>query len=252
MWLSYILLSPAADDVLMLVMFVALPVMAALAGYSGRPVSARRGGLIPVAGLCLCAGMTGVALMVAVHGYAARTQAQVREAVMVSRAWEYAGVFSEPDAREVRQILKAYLSDRIAFYHEGTGSGLHTWSGRSQERLTALWGRVEREGRHDSSRMAVVLPVISGLQSSLLLTRSVWRRDLPDVVWYVLILVAGYASWLAGAAHPAGRSGAAGVVLLPGLLGVVLFITAETDLPGEGVIRVEPVALEHLAQTLGP
>lgn len=92
-----------------------------------------------------------------------------------------------------------------------------------------------------------LLTAYSELRSSQQQT-AVSQRKLPDVAWLVIIVFAMAACCLTGQLQRQGFS----LLVLPVMISLSLFLVAEIDIPGEGIIRVTPDNLEHMAFTLPP
>lgn len=248
----FIFTSPKADDALMLCMLLGGLVLAALLGQTAR--GARReaeAGIVPGAVLFLSGLLTGLAFLISVTGFSAREQAQVREALSVGRAWQYAGMLDEPARQASGQLLKAYLSDRIHFFREGTGEGLRNRMAESRQKQAQLWSLAEQEVRRSPSPAVMsVLEAYSALGTSLQQTQATWRRQLPDAAWCVLLLFAVSASFLAGYRGPSGYRARRILLFVPVLTALTLFMIMETDLPGQGVIHVTAEDLEALNEVL--
>jgi hypothetical protein len=81
-------------------------------------------------------------------------------------------------------------------------------------------------------------------------TSAVWKRQIPDAAWLVLIVFAASACFLVGHQYHERGVHHFYLLLLPALTSLVLFVIAEIDIPGQGIIRVMPDDLEQLSASL--
>lgn len=243
--------APAAGDVLLLAVILTFLLLAALLGLTAAPRQPVDAGMVPGAVLSLSGLLIGFAFSIAITGYATRNQALVRETVAASRAWQYSGLLGDRDRETAQRLTAGWLDARIHFFREGTRAGRRTWQALSEARQQQLWSLVRGEARQTvPGALNAVLAAVSDLGAAQQQTQSVWHRQLPDAAWLILVLFAGCGSYLAGRCHPSGGRAGKMLLLLPALTGLTLFTIAETDLPGEGIIRVMPSALEQLAERL--
>ncbi|MEQ4958849.1 hypothetical protein [Enterobacter hormaechei] len=254
MSLFYFLSPPSADNVLLLILSLVAFVMAAYAGRTCMPGEVHEEtDVIPGAVVSLAVLLTAVVFLVALDGYTGREQAQVREAQAAGRVWQYTGLLPQAQRSQAAVLLGEYLELRIRFYHESSGIGARTWMRLSQDRQMKLWHLAEDNAMTSPSPVAAkMLDAFSGLDAALQGTQAVWRRHIPDVIWAVLLLFAVSASFITGYQYRGMAVRPVFVLILPCLLSMSLFMVAETDLPGEGIIRVQPAELEWLAEQLPP
>ncbi|MEL5428859.1 hypothetical protein [Serratia nevei] len=250
-----LLSTPASDDVLLFAMMLLALGLAAYLGHTSygtlvvndsEDTSLVSGAILSLSGLLI-----GFMFSLSIGGYVARGAAEIRETLVIGKAWQYAGLQMPDQRKKIETLLKAYLDDRIHFFTEDSEPGRRTWLRFSREKQHQLWREVAAEASHNPTAvMASVLAAYSELDASLQETQADWRRQIPDVAWAVLILFASCASFLSGYQYR-GRPGLhVFILLLPGLTALTLFVIAEIDLPGEGIIRVAPVDLRQLASTL--
>ncbi|MEH4266055.1 hypothetical protein [Klebsiella aerogenes] len=252
--MAFFLTMPAADDVLLLVV---TGVLLTLFTWSGRlmcrvsrpPDRPVVDGVMTTAILALTGLLIGGMFLMSVRGYVAREAAGVREAQDVEVAWQYLQLLPSGTREKVQPLLKTYIGERIRFYRDDTPAGARGWASVSEANQRRQWQLVTPEAaRAPTPVMALVLSAFSALTTSELKTCAVWKRQVPDAAWLVLFAFATASCFLAGVS--AGGEGNLSLLLMPGLVSLVLFVVAETDMPGQGIIRVTPDALEHLESVL--
>jgi len=228
--LSCYFMSPAVGDILLLAVMLSLLIMSAYIGrylnYS-RDKSRTGGSIIITAGMLLLSVLLiGFAFSVSINGFTTLKQVQVREA----QVW-----------------LRKYLDERIQFFRDNSLQGGRSWNRLSEDSQQQLWLMAVSEVRHSPlPMMGSLLTAYSELRSSQQQTIAVSQRKLPDAAWLVIIIFAMTACCLIGGHQRQGDS----LLALPVMISLSLFLVAEIDIPGEGVIRVTPDDLEHVAFTL--
>ncbi|EKS6645918.1 hypothetical protein QCD58_004831 [Enterobacter hormaechei] len=244
--------SSLEDDILLLTVMVAGLFLCTFLGrvsqFSGHAAMA---GMVPGAILSLFGLLIGFAFLISINGFAARDQAQVRESLSAGKVWQYTGLLSGSTRPMARQLLTDWMHARIHFFREGTREGGRTWIQLAQNKQSRLWELIEKEVvKTPTPTMMSVLAVISELGVTQQQTQAVWRRQIPDAAWSVLLLFALSANFLAGYCHPLERGMKRILFFFPILSALALFMIAEIDIPGEGIIRVTPDDLEMLMNTL--
>jgi hypothetical protein len=96
--------------------------------------------------------------------------------------------------------------------------------------------------------MALVVTGMNGVLNSEGYTQAAWWNRIPVAAWTLLITIGIFCNVLIGYVAQ-GRSGLL-LLILPITLSISLFLIADIDTPGRGVIRVHPQNLEHLAMSL--
>lgn len=252
---AYFLVLPAADDMLLLaVIFLTL----VLSAYTGRYVCRTltcsvcpERGVVTVSTLTLSGLLIGLVFSVSVSSYSAQEQAEVGEALAVSSAWQYAALLPAGIQQKVHVQLQQYLNDRIRFFEEDTATAARGRTHASEQHQKTIWSLiVPCINRTQTPVMASVLTAYNQLLVSKQQTQAVWKRQIPDAVWLVLILLAASACFLIGNHIPDSHGHHFYLLLLPALTSLVLFMIAEIDIPGQGVIRVTPDELERLEASL--
>lgn len=236
---------------MLVVLMTGLLLCAFLGRTSRRAGQDAEAGIVPGAVLSLSGLLIGFAFSISVNGFAAREQAQVREALSAGKVWQYTGLLPGPARQTARQFLTTWMNDRIHFFREGTSEGGRIWIQMAQDRQNRLWQLIEKEaGLAPTPAVMSVLTTVSELGMAQQQTRAVWRRQIPDAAWCVLLLFALSASFLAGYRHPRERGMKRVLLFFPVLTALTLFMIAEIDIPGEGIIRVTPDDLEAMMSTL--
>ncbi|PWI77136.1 hypothetical protein DEO48_25970 [Enterobacter sp. CGMCC 5087] len=250
--MAYFFMLPSADDILLLIVIFSTLMMSA---YVGRFVyktnvndTAIEPSIITGATLTLSGLLIGFVFSVTLSGYSARGQAEVNEAQMVGSALQYSLLLPDVMQKKVQPLLKKYVNDRIHFFREDNDAAGRGWARETEEIQQKLWHIVLPDKGHDLTPvLSSVLKTYNELMTSKQKTSAVWKRQVPDAAWIVLLLFAMSACFLTGhqdLAHPGY------LLVLPVLTSLVLFVIAEIDIPGQGIIRVTPDDLEQISAQL--
>lgn len=93
--------------------------------------------------------------------------------------------------------------------------------------------------------MASIFHAYSELSESRIQTSAVWRRQIPDAIWLIVIITMMVACFLVGHQSPEQQGSHLFLIILPTLASLTLFIIAEIDIPGQGIIRITPDEMER-------
>lgn len=244
--------SSLTDDVLMLfVMLASLLLSSCLGQSAGRRHGDSRSNTELAVILCLTGLLTGFAFFISVAGFVARQKSETNEVQSVGRAWQYSGLLNDIDRDKSRQILMLFLHERIHFFQENTAVGLRTWGQLAKKNQQQLFQLAELEASQSGRPNAMaVLDTYADLGDCIIQTQSVWRRQLPDAAWWTLMLFALSLCYIVGYGVSGEMKNAKSLIFVPVLMALGLFMIAEIDLPGQGIIHVLPDGLQSLAEEL--
>lgn len=251
--ISYYFMLPAADDILLLAVMLSLLIMSAYIGrylHYSRNKPRAGGDIIITAGtLSLSMLLIGFAFSVSINGFTTLKLAQVREAQTIEKAWQYSLLLPASAQPKAQGLLRKYLDQRIHFFRDNSLQGGRSWNQLSEGSQQKLWLLTVSEVTHSTlPGMDSLLTAYSELRVSQQQTTAVSQRKLPDAAWLVIIVFAMAACCLTGRLQRQGHS----LLVLPVMISLSLFLVAEIDTPGEGIICVTPDDLEHVAFTLPP
>ncbi|EHN8909278.1 MULTISPECIES: bestrophin-like domain [Enterobacteriaceae] len=255
--LSYYFMLPAVDDVLLLSVILSLLIMSSyidryLRHYFHANVSTGNDIVITSGTLALSLLLIGFAFSVAINGFVMLKQSQVREAQAIEKAWLYTQLLPEPTQQKAQEQMRKYLDERIHFFRDSSLQGGRSWNRQSEMSQQQLWGLVVAEAQHNPTPVMVqLLSSWSELRTAQQQTTALHQRNIPDAAWLVILLLAMMTCCMAGRQHADRRHGLY-LLVLPVMISLSLFLVAEIDIPGEGIIRVMPDDLEHVLFTLPP
>ncbi|AIN63185.1 hypothetical protein U2T78_004450 [Providencia stuartii] len=201
--------------------------------------------------LSLLGLLIGFVLSISISGYNNRQQTEENEAIAIGNAYQRAQLLNSSDRREAIHLLQQYLDARIEFFKSGVSDENNQWRRVSLEKQATLWEIAVKEANQSPNPViASVLTAFSDLYLSQQKTMASWRHQIPNAAWFLLIFFAICSNVLIGY-NIRGTKGKNWLILiLPSLTTLALFMIAEIDIPGEGVIHVTPDDLISLQEFL--
>jgi hypothetical protein len=125
---------------------------------------------------------------------------------------------------------------------------INTYTGQLQ---TDLWSAVSAPAiAHPTPVFALALSGMNDVLNSQGYTQAAWLYRIPGEAWILMVVIAIISTLMIG--YGSRRAGANGTLLLviPLAVSISLFLIADIDSPHRGIIRVQPVNLTSLAQSL--
>jgi len=153
------------------------------------------------------------------------------------------------EAAETNAIATEYRrADLIRYYRNGeVGTGVV-----DQELLVlqgSLWSAAAATGNaHRDPVSALVVSGMDDVFTSRGTTRAAWLNRFPTGAWVLLATTALVVTLLLG--YRERRTDPVVLTVLPLVLSIALFLIADIDSPREGLIRVAPINLLQLSDTM--
>lgn len=195
--------------------------------------------------------LVGFILSFAISGLNSRMAAEENEAVAIGNAFQRATLLTEAQHDRAEELLQEYLLARIAFYatdDDEQRAAIRMESIKMQSHMWILISKIAKETPN-----AVIVTVLNAgneLYVAQQKTMSSWRHQIPSVAWALLVLCAICSNFLIGY-NARGKSGGNTLVcIMPIFTALALFMIAEIDVPGKGLIQVKPDNLKALIVTL--
>ncbi|MEY0230717.1 hypothetical protein [Providencia manganoxydans] len=244
-----------------ILLFVITFVLLVISAYIGKFIFKRRNAheeiaddeakIILGAILSLLGLLIGFVLSISINGYNNRQQTEENEAIAIGNAYQRVQILNSCDRADAMNLLEQYLEARIEFFKSGVSDENNQWRRLSLEKQAALWEIAVKEAtKTPNPVIASVLTAISDLYLSQQKTMASWRHQIPNAAWFLLIFFAICSNILIGY-NIRGTKGKNWLILiLPSLTTLALFMIAEIDIPGEGVIHVTPDDLISLQEFL--
>lgn len=199
--------------------------------------------------LTLLALIIGFAFSMAVGRYDMRKTYEEAEANAIGTEYARAGLLSATDAARIRQLLGAYLDERIRFYEVRSDARLAQVDTDTARLQQQLWSAVETAA--NGGRDVFVAQVAAGMNdvlNSQSYTQAAWWNRIPGEAWELLVVIAILGAALFGYATHA-RKATAVQVVLPLVISVAFFLIADLDSPRTGLVHVTAQNLRALADS---
>ncbi|KMM83245.1 hypothetical protein SAMN04490203_3038 [Pseudomonas taetrolens] len=204
------------------------------------------GGTLSMLGLLI-----GFILTFAISGLNSRIVAEENETIAIGNAFQHTTLLTESQQAIAEKMLRDYLLLRISFFatnDDDKRAAIRAESIKVQSHMWALISKITKA--RQGSVIVTVLHASSELYVTQQKTMSSWRHQIPGVAWALLILCAVCSNFLIGYNARGRRGGNTLVCIMPIFTALALFMIAEIDVPGKGLIQVAPDNLRALMLTL--
>jgi hypothetical protein len=208
-------------------------------------------GVILAAILTLLGLIIGFTFSMASTRYDQRKNLEEEEANAIGTEYLRADLLPAADAQPIRELLRAYLDQRILFY-SSHGDELQQVNAATAKLQAELWGAVKASATADRNSVeALALSGMNDVLNSQGYTQAAWWNRIPLAAWALMWVIAIGCNVMVGYyVLPTDHKGIRFV--LPVLIAVAFLLIADIDSPGRGVIRVHPQNLITLADSLRP
>jgi len=202
------------------------------------------------AALTLLGLLIAFSFSLAAGRYEQRKTLEEREANAIGMEYARAALLPAADATKVRQLLRAYLQERIDFYTYGEVRRREITQ-QTSKLQDELWAAVLVPAATTVTPMvALAVAGMNDVLNAQGYTQAAWWNRLPGSAWALLVAIALCSSFLVGYGS---RSFAKAVhlgIIFPMFIAVALAFIADIDSPRHGIMRVEPENLRSLAASL--
>ena len=203
--------------------------------------------------LTLLGLIIGFTFSMATTRYDQRRLFEEQEANAIGTEFVRADLLPAPEAAATKHLLVTYLDSRINFYRVDYGSRLGTVDANSAAIQTQLWHSIQPQAAAQPNPVtALVVSGMNDVLNSQSYTQFAWWNRIPTTAWMLMIIIALLANILIGYATQRTRSGRLLLLVLPILIAVSFFLIADIDSPRGGIIRIPPLDLVSLSDSLHP
>jgi hypothetical protein len=198
-------------------------------------------GTVLSATLTLLGLIIGFSFAMAVSRYDQRKTYEEAEANAIGTEFVRADLLPAEDAARVRELLKSYVNQRIAFY---LGAGDANVEAKLQ---SDLWSTVANAARgHLSPVVALAVSGMNDVLNSQGYTQAAWWNRIPISAWGLMGLIAILSNMLLG--YREQRTSTLVILILPIIASIAFFLIADIDSPRGGIIHVAPQNLIAVSQ----
>ncbi|MDH5856421.1 hypothetical protein [Lampropedia aestuarii] len=195
--------------------------------------------------------LVGFLVSVAINGYNSRVAAEENEATAIGNAFQHTSLLQERYQAPAEAMLQDYLRLRIAFFEASNDQQRAQLRLESMQVQTTMWEFISQLAqRQPDPVIAKALTVSSELYVSQQKTVASWRHQIPIAAWTILVIFGLCSNYLIGN-NIRGKSGRNRLLFfMPAVTALTLFMIAEIDAPGKGVIHVTPENLKDILYML--
>lgn len=242
-------------------LFVTLIVLLTLAAALGAMVSQR---LVPLsddarenytvvqgATLTLLALLIGFTLSMAVSRFDQRKNYEEDEANAIGTELVRVELLGAAHAAQARALLTQYLQLRIEYYETRDSHELDVINARTAALQSQLWATMREAATAQPNPVtALVVAGMNDVLNTQGYTQAAWLNRIPVSAWILMIVIALFSNLMQGY----GARGASGrhvlLFVLPITVSLSMALIADIDSPRGGFIRVAPINLFSLQQSL--
>jgi hypothetical protein len=185
----------------------------------------------------------------AVSRYDQRKGYEEQEANAIGTEYVRADLLPTTDAVKVRSLLSRYLDQRILFYRSRDERQLRQINAQTARLQAEIWSTVATVATAQPTPVAsLIVAGMNDVLNSQGYSQAARRNRIPFAAWTLLIMLSIFCNLMMG--YGAHRRDAFLFLVLPIALSLSLFLIADIDSPGRGVIRVQPENLESVVESL--
>jgi hypothetical protein len=206
-------------------------------------------GLVQGATMTLLGLIIGFSFSMATSRYDLRKTYEEGEANAIGTEFVRADLLPDPEAAQVRAMLRQYTDVRLHWYVAGRFENLGQINADTAKVQNQMWATVA--GIAKSQPTPVHSLVAAGMNDVLNAqgyTQAAWWNRIPVGAWCLMFGIGLFANFLMG--YGARRKEAKLFIILPLVVAISFFLIADIDSPRGGVIRVHPQNLEALQESL--
>ena len=208
-------------------------------------------GVILAATMTLLGLIIGFSFSMATGRYDLRKTYEEAEANAIGTEYVRADLLPEPEATQVRMMLRQYTDLRIRFYLTRSREDLQQINMDTEKLQDQLWKAASQSATAAPTPLRTL--AVSGMNDVLNsqgYTQAAWWNRIPLGAWCLMFGIALFCNLLLG-------YGARGMfvklfMVLPLVVAVSFLLIADIDSPRGGLIRVQPQNLLSLRAGLGP
>jgi len=206
--------------------------------------------IVRTASLTLLGLIIGFSFAMAVSRYDQRKNLEEAEANAIGTVYLRADLLPAVDASRVRDLLRNYCDERIAFYTARKEVRIGQIDVETAKLQADLWEIVVRVGNvQPTPIIGLAVSGINELLNAQGYTQAAWWNRIPFSAWMLMALIAVACNLLLGY----GEHRTTGFLLIfPLIVSTSLFLIADIDNPRAGIIRVQPHNLMTQCQAMKP
>ena len=210
-------------------------------------------GVIQAATLTLLGLILGFSFSMAIGRYDQRKNLESEEANAIGTEYLRADLLPAADAAKVKELLKIYTKQRIAFYTTRDLEEYRQISLRTAKLQGELWSAVQVPAVAQPTPLAALATAgMNDVLNSQSYTQAAWWNRIPVMAWSLMVIIAICCNVLIGYGARDAKAERTLLMVLPLVVSTTFMLIADIDSPRGGLIRVHPQNLESFLDSLQP
>ena len=208
-------------------------------------------GIIQTATLTLLGLIIGFTFSMAIERYDDRKVLEEAEANAIGTEYLRADLLPSKTAKQTKDLLEQYLEQRILFYSKQEPEKVHEIRQKTNDLQQALWDEILPDARKQGN--PIIALVVSGMNdviNSQGYTQASWWNRIPLPAWSLMMAIAICANLLVGYGARNFQKNIGLFLMFPFIIAVSFFLIADIDSPRGGIIRIKPLNLLALQESL--
>jgi hypothetical protein len=210
--------------------------------------------VILAASLTLLGLIIGFTFSMAVTRYDLRKTYEEEEANAIGTEYLRAELLPAEEAGKIRALLSTYLDKRIEYYNEGRDADAIRRINKETSKLQdEMWTAARSFASAQPTPVnALAVSGMNDVINSQGYSQSAWWNRIPLAAWGLMIAIAICCNVLIGfgSRGRTKKSLRPLLLVLPLLVGISFFLIADIDSPRGGLIRVHPMNLQSLTESM--
>jgi hypothetical protein len=191
----------------------------------------------------------GFTFSMAISRYDLRKTVEQGEAIAIGNLYSRADLLAPTDAAQVRPLLRKYLDDRIQFYRTSSSNHASEIAADSQRLQTELWSSIRPAiAAIPAPLMGLLVTGLNDVVSAQRGSQAAWLNRIPIAVWVLIGAISAFCCWLIG--YRARQTDWLAFMVVPVAVSISFYLIADLDNPIGGTIRVAPLNLARLSESL--
>ena len=191
----------------------------------------------------------GFSFSMAVSRYDLRKNCEQAEAIAIGTEYSRADLLAAADAAKVQTLLKRYLDQRMLFYTTRSPGRASEIAADTVRLQTELWSTLRPAiAAVPAALMGLLVSGMNDVINSQRSSQAAWLNRIPVAAWALMAIIGIGCCWLIG--YRARRTDWFAFLVVPVAVSVCFFLIADLDSPRGGAIRVTPLNLSSLSQSL--
>jgi hypothetical protein len=199
--------------------------------------------------LTLLGLLIGFSFSMAISRYDQRKSCEEAEANAIGTEYLRADLLPAGKAAKVRELLKAYIDQRVLFYSTRDPRKIDRINAETAELQNGLWAAVRPTPEvQPTPLVALAISGMNDVLNSQGYTQAAWWNRIPIAAWALMSIIAGCCNLLIG--YRAHRTDLLSFLVVPIAVSISFLLISDIDCPNGGAIHVAPKNLLSTSASL--